>query len=230
MSRAKLAAILPALVVTAGAVAATAHGGFEVAVAAGVPVGIAWIYPLITDGLALVAYIATPKLGRAGGIYAWAVVVTAAALSGLAQAAYLASATRLASDAVLAAGVGGWPAIAGLVAAHLAWLRYLASTHQPPHQEQDTTPDVSPAAAPDDQAEPAEVATVEEHIARRHLEAVPDDPGSDVAKARQLLAEGAGRPTVMKELGLKNHEARALIEQPDRVAELLPRYRAKARA
>ena len=36
--------------------AATAHGLYETAVAARVPAGIAWLYPLITDGLALVAY------------------------------------------------------------------------------------------------------------------------------------------------------------------------------
>ena len=54
------------LVVATGAGVATAHGLFQVAVAARVPTGIAWLYPLITDGLALVAYAATARLHHAG--------------------------------------------------------------------------------------------------------------------------------------------------------------------
>ena len=57
---------LPGLAVALGAAVATAHGLYEVALAARVPAGIAWLYPLITDGLALVAYAATARLhGRA---------------------------------------------------------------------------------------------------------------------------------------------------------------------
>ena len=78
---------LPGLAVALGAAAATAHGLFEVALAARVPAGIAWLYPLITDGLALVAYAATARLHGRAARYAWAVVVLAAGLSGLAQAA-----------------------------------------------------------------------------------------------------------------------------------------------
>src|SRR4051812_49696631 len=89
--RAVRAAIwLPGLAVALGAAAATAHGLFEVAVAARVPTGIAWLYPLMTDGLALVAYTATARLDGPARRYAWTVVVLAAGLSGLAQASYLA--------------------------------------------------------------------------------------------------------------------------------------------
>jgi hypothetical protein len=47
---------LPGLLVAAGAIAAIAHGLYEVATAAQVPPAIAWRHPVITDGLALVAY------------------------------------------------------------------------------------------------------------------------------------------------------------------------------
>ena len=77
---------LPGLAVALGAAAATAHGLYQVALAAAVPAGIAWLYPLITDGLALVAYSATNQLTGSAARYAWAVVITAAGLSGLAQA------------------------------------------------------------------------------------------------------------------------------------------------
>ena len=52
---AQVALCLPGLLVAAGAIAATAHGLYEVAIAAQVPPAIAWLYPVITDGLALVA-------------------------------------------------------------------------------------------------------------------------------------------------------------------------------
>ncbi|BBF99668.1 MULTISPECIES: hypothetical protein [Pseudonocardia] len=119
---------LPGLAVAIGAAVATAHGLFEVAVAARVPVGVAWIYPLITDGLALVAYTATARLRGGAARYAWSVVIVAAGLSGLAQAMFLAGpapapgAPPVEADAVLRFGVGAWPAIAAAVVAHLLYL------------------------------------------------------------------------------------------------------------
>ncbi|WP_218891728.1 hypothetical protein [Actinomycetospora corticicola] len=111
------------MAVAVGAAAATAHGLYEVAVAARVPAGIAWLYPLITDGLALVAYAATARLSGRPARYAWAVVVIAAGLSGLAQAAYLAGeGDGVATPSALRFGVGAWPAIAAAVVAHLLYL------------------------------------------------------------------------------------------------------------
>ena len=103
---------LPGLAVALGAAVATAHGLYEVALAAAVPAGIAWLYPLITDGLALVAYGATSRLTGSAARYAWAVVVTAAGLSGLAQAVYLASGATLDASPTLRFGIGAWPAVA----------------------------------------------------------------------------------------------------------------------
>jgi hypothetical protein len=120
-SRAAWALWLPGLVVALGAVAATAHGLFEVALAADVPAVIAWIYPLITDGLALVAYAATAHLAGSARRYAWGVVVLAAGLSGLAQAVYLAGGVADAPP-LLRFGVGAWPAVAAAIVAHLLFL------------------------------------------------------------------------------------------------------------
>jgi hypothetical protein len=110
------------LAVALGAAVATAHGLYEVALAAAVPAGIAWLYPLITDGLALVAYSATDRLTGSAARYAWAVVVAAAGLSGLAQAVYLASGATLNATPTLRFGIGAWPAVAAAVAAHLLHL------------------------------------------------------------------------------------------------------------
>jgi hypothetical protein len=109
------------LVVVVAAGAATAHGLYEVAVGSGTPGGIAWLYPVITDGLALVAYAATTRLAGPGRRYAWAVVVLAAGLSGLAQATYLAGSVGAAPTG-LRFGVGAWPAVAAAIAAHLLFL------------------------------------------------------------------------------------------------------------
>jgi hypothetical protein len=113
---------LPGLAVALGAAVATAHGLYEVALAARVPAGIAWLYPLITDGLALVAYAATARLHGSPGRYAWSVVVLAAGLSGLAQAAFLASGSAVDASPALRFGVGAWPAVAAAIVAHLLYL------------------------------------------------------------------------------------------------------------
>lgn len=117
MSPRRSLVFLVALVVVAS-VAATAHGLYAVAVTSGVPFQVAYLYPLITDGLALVAYWATKQLDSAR--YPWMVIVVAAGLSGLAQAVNLAGLGS--SPTWLRFGVGYWPAVAVLFAAHLLWL------------------------------------------------------------------------------------------------------------
>ena len=116
------------LVVALAAATATAHGLYEVAHAAGAPAPIAALYPLITDGLALVAYATTTQLDEVGRRYAWTIVVLAAGLSGLAQAAYLADGVTTV-PAGLRFGIGAWPAIAAAIAAHL--LHLLATAERP---------------------------------------------------------------------------------------------------
>lgn len=146
MSAARFAVVLPALAVAAGAVVATAHGLFAVAVAALVPEGIAWLYPLITDGLALVAYAATHQLGGRERGYAWSVVVLAAVLSGLAQAAFLGGGSTVQVSPPLAFGVGAWPAIAAAIVAHLVYL-LITPTIEPQSSTHLDTQDVGPDPA-----------------------------------------------------------------------------------
>jgi hypothetical protein len=68
------------------------------------------------------AYGATNRLTGSGARYAWAVVVIAAGLSGLAQAVYLASGATLDASPTLRFGIGAWRAVAAAVAAHLLYL------------------------------------------------------------------------------------------------------------
>jgi Protein of unknown function (DUF2637) len=118
-----------AVAVACAAGATTAHGLYEVARAAEVPRSIAWLYPLITDGLALVAYAATSRLDGAGRRYAWLVVVLAAGVSGVAQATYLAVGVA-GAPLGLRFGIGAWPAIAAAIVAHLLFL--LGVSHDRP--------------------------------------------------------------------------------------------------
>jgi hypothetical protein len=139
---------VPGLAVALGAAVATAHGLYEVALAAAVPAGIAWLYPLITDGLALVAYGATSRLTGSAARYAWAVVVTAAGLSGLAQAVYLASGATLDASPTLRFGIGAWPALAAAVAAHLLYLLTAPDSVEPHTPGEAEVADLLPAQAP----------------------------------------------------------------------------------
>jgi hypothetical protein len=122
--RGRRSILTAALTVACAAGVATAHGLYQVAAASRVPEPVAWLYPVITDGLALVAYAATARLHERGRRYAAVIVVLAASLSGLAQAVYLAGGLGHASTApaALRFGVGAWPAIAAALTAHLLHL------------------------------------------------------------------------------------------------------------
>lgn len=151
-----LAIWLPGLLVAMAAAVATAHGLFEVAVAAGVPTAIAWLYPLITDGLALVAYASTTRLDGSASRYAWTVVVLAAGLSGLAQASYLGGGVGAVAPAQLRFGVGAWPAVTAAIVAHLLYLLVASSTVQRTDVQLDTdrptTCSARPIAGPEEPA------------------------------------------------------------------------------
>lgn len=222
MTGARLAVLAPAVIVAAGAVAATAHGGYEVAAASGVPQGfVAALYPVITDGLALVAYAATHRLTTpAARRYAWAVVILAAGLSGLAQAVYLAAGSGLATPPLLRFGVGAWPAVAGAVAAHLVYLL----AHRPAAR---TVGELVAAKGGEEWRSPGEdvAETAPTRVALHLAPPPPPTPGEDVeavqehgeddlaARVAGIVAEGGGRRTVMKELGVSEYEARRLLTE-----------------
>ncbi|WP_300008101.1 hypothetical protein [Pseudonocardia sp.] len=181
---------LPGLAVALGAAVATAHGLYEVAHAARVPAGIAWLYPLITDGLALVAYAATARLSGSAARYAWSVVVLAAGLSGLAQAAFLASGSAVDASPALRFGVGAWPAIAAAIVAHLLYL--LATDEHPATGTADdpaaggVQPD--PFNPPLVQPEPSTVQQATAHAVQPALPAAVQPP--------REVAAPAGRPAL----------------------------------
>jgi hypothetical protein len=236
-----LAVFVPGLLVALGAAAATAHGLFEVAGASGVPGGVAWIYPLITDGLAIVAYAATSRLPRRGRRYAWSVVILAAGLSGLAQAVYLAggvaqtAAGAAPAGELLRFGVGAWPAIAAAIVAHLLFM--LAA------ERGDAVPDAAraetPAALSADAACVDTVARVPASVAVQpgpvQSPVVQPDPVHAAALDTSTPAQGAGRTTpgpesVQPTPSAKRGAGEATTERPTNPTASPMRDRARAAA
>ena len=127
------------LVVAVAAAAATAHGLYAVAVASDVPWPVAGLYPVMTDGLALVAYSATNRLTDGPRQYAWAVVVAAAGMSGGAQALYLAGGGVDDAPTAVRFGIGAAPALAAAGVAHLLHLIRTAAGVQTLRVERDPT-------------------------------------------------------------------------------------------
>lgn len=249
---------LPGLLVAVGAAVATAHGLFEVARAAAAPPLIAALYPLITDGLALVAYAATARLGGSGRRYAWTVVVLAAGLSGLAQASYLAHGVASASSA-LRFGVGAWPAIAAAVVAHLLYLiadanrtapsgvaapsekvdtseagegERTPATGQPTEPEEPTAPVANATFEPDEQPT-VQLPTVQPGVHRTAPDAVqpdaePVDVQPNVGQRDTVQPDGSGVPA--PEAVVAEESVRSVESVAERSAASPARDRAAAAA
>jgi hypothetical protein len=246
---------LAGLLVAVGAAVATAHGLYEVAVAARVPAGIAWLYPLITDGLALVAYAASARLTGSAARYAWSVVVLAAGLSGLAQAMFLASDTApppvgvpgvhtvagveavgpvFEASAALRFGVGAWPAVAAAIVAHLL---YLLATDHPvtnrattDHPETDDTARVPrpPSAHGADPAADVQPALFKADRVQRTAAAVQPVGTRPVQRGSATAVQ---RPAAVAAPSSRSALASPRAEQPDRSTAASPaRDRARAAA
>jgi hypothetical protein len=192
------------LTVTAGAAALTAHGLYEVAVASRVPPGMAWLYPAITDGLALVAYAATRTLGRGTKSYAWAVVILAAGLSGVAQAAFLAGSVTV-TPMWLRFGVGAWPAVAAMFAAHLVYLLAPRASV--------LSAAATPVAVPVSPPRPAGTAPATPAVSSVPLARKARDTDLKAARLRDTptIDEGMSYPDIARELGVSVRTARRAV-------------------
>ncbi|QRP45777.1 DUF2637 domain-containing protein [Amycolatopsis sp. FDAARGOS 1241] len=224
---ATLAVFVPGLLVALGAAAATAHGLFEVAVASGVPGGIAWIYPLITDGLAIVAYAATSRLQDHGRRYAWAVVILAAGLSGLAQASYLAGGVGAALDpaageampatsGLLRFGVGAWPALAAAIVAHLLFMLATARrTDVDAAVDESTVPVPGAAVAVADRVPPSAPLAQPDRVQRSAVQSPSVQPGPVQPEALNTsMPPVPGGRTAEPSPGVQSPGEREAVEVP----------------
>jgi hypothetical protein len=217
--RALWALWVPGLLVAVGAGVATAHGLYEVAVAAAVPRAIAWLYPLITDGLALVAYASTARLAAGGRTYAWTVVVLAAGLSGVAQASYLAGGVGT-TPATLRFGIGAWPAVAAAIVAHLLFL--LGHDSTAPAEQAEISKKLTHAAdSKDELASTVELPAVDTTRSPSSALVVQPKPARPVQPAVHPPAQPE-KPRPVKDPGAP--------KRPTRTGEPSPRDRARAAA
>ena len=214
------------LAVAAGAGVATAHGLYQVAAAARVPTPIAWLYPLITDGLALVAYAATSRLHDGGRRYAAGIVVLAAGLSGLAQAIYLAGgiATSSVAPVGLRFGVGAWPAVAAALTAHLLHLigtaapaadraEPLTPTRQQPSSNSAGVPPFNPPGVQPYNPSAVQLPRTDDALNAPAVQPERSTPGptrrtSDASPSRSESAGGGGPATERARQAARTHFSR----------------------
>lgn len=160
----------------------------DVWIAAGSP----WpeLGPLLVDGLFAAAWLRMRRRRRQGeavGLLAWSALglALAATVAGNLAAAWVAGHT----DA-LAYVVAAWPAVAFA----LVWELVTGHGRKP----------AVLATAP----------TVRDEDEADEVEPEPDlDPDPMLTRARALIAKGAGRPTLVKELAVTDYRARQLVEQ-----------------
>lgn len=193
---------------------ATAHGLYGVARACGITVPVAVLYPVIADGLALVAYATIERLDRKRDrAYAWFVVVLAGGLSATAQG-------------IVGAGMGApsrevrfWvhfaPAVAVLLAIHLRWLVTRATA---PAVADPVSPQVSaPATAPEPEAEP-EAEPVEVPRPRAVAAVAPRRPQVSAPAGRKVRPSRQPGPCVE---GCDRHDGPVSYDTRNRCADRL---------
>jgi hypothetical protein len=193
------------------------HGMRDLALAVSIPIELAWLLPVAVDAGAAVSCACWLSRDLPADAVTFARTQTWLLLGGtvIGNAAQLGMhASWIAPPWWVAVLVGAIPpaVVGGTV--HLAVLvgrppKKEPADEQPPVLEQNstdsaTTPEPPPVARPALRIAPARVVapTVQAHV--------EDDA---LARARELAAKGVGRPTIMKETGIKDGVAKALVRE-----------------
>ncbi|SFS16296.1 Homeodomain-like domain-containing protein [Agrococcus baldri] len=125
----------------------------DLAARSGITVGQAWVWPLLVDGLIVVATVAVVALDRhRAAWYPWALLIAGALVSVTANAAHALVAADATVPGVLAGIVAAVPPLVLLASTHLTVV--LIRSTAPERATADAL-DVSPAAVPAPTAEPA---------------------------------------------------------------------------
>ncbi|MBB5435338.1 DUF2637 domain-containing protein [Nocardiopsis composta] len=202
----------------------------DLAVRSGIGGGQAWIWPLLVDGLIVVATVAVVALdGHRAAWYPWALLIGGALVSVVANAAHALVTAEASVPGLLAATVAAVPPLVLLASTHLTvvLIRSTRTTTTPPQTDEPLpalppagtapeTPTQSPAPEPDapspqhedkDEVEPTAPAIHEAH-----------EPAPTVASSGRR--ERAAR---LREAGWSNKQiARELDVHPSTVGRWLP--------
>lgn len=164
-----------------------------------------WLLPLSIDGLVVAAsmvLVTRRRAGLPGGVLAWLAL-------GAGVLASLAANIADARPDVTARLVAGWPALAFAVALELLLQQRRAERDQEAGELAPVplpAPELVEPVAPDvvDEFMPADMPA---------LAPVVRQPAITLAdRVRPLVAEGLGRTSIAKRLGIKPHQARAAID------------------
>lgn len=152
----------------------------------GVNAGQAWAWPVIVDGLIVVATVAVVALaGQKAAWYPWTLLGGGALISVTANALHAVVAADADVPGVLAACVAAVPPLVLLASTHLTVVLVRSRRHEP---AQDLAPEQAPVFVPEDSAEPdTPEPPVAEPVGRRLVAARLRDEGwSNKAIAREL--------------------------------------------
>lgn len=187
----------------------------DLAVRSGIGRGQAWIWPLLVDGLIVVATVAVVALdGHRTAWYPWALLIGGALVSVIANAAHALVTAEASVPGLLAAAVASVPPLVLLASTHLTvvLIRSTRTTATPPRTEGPlpalpaggTAPDTpagSPAPEPDGPSPQHEdVGEVVPSVPATH-ESAPTVAGAGRReRAAQLRAEGWSNKQIAREL------------------------------
>jgi hypothetical protein len=212
----------------------------DLAARSGIGTGQAWIWPLLVDGLIVVATVAVVALDRqAAAWYPWALLIAGALVSVTANAAHALVAAETTVPGVLAGTVAAVPPLVLLASTHLTVV-LTRPTHAPgepptetPRVETSSPLLAVPAIATPERPESASL------DARASTDGDPAAPAAEAAEPGSALAlddadpsapeasEGSGRrerAARLREAGWSNKQiARALDVHPSTVGRWMPR-------
>ena len=159
----------------------------------GISEGQAWAWPLIVDGIIVVATVAVVALaGQRAAWYPWMLLMGGAAVSVTANAIHAVLTAEADVPALLAAAVAAVPPVVLLAITHLTVILTRSTT--------DTEPPVRKRPVPVDLVAPvAPVPTRELPVSES---AAPSDSGDRREQAAELRAEGWSNKKIARELGV----------------------------
>ncbi|MCT1765472.1 DUF2637 domain-containing protein [Brevibacterium casei] len=185
----------------------------DLAVRSGIGGGQAWIWPLLVDGLIVVATVAVVALdGHRAAWYPWALLIGGALVSVIANAAHALVTAEASVPGLLAATVAAVPPLVLLASTHLTavLIRSTRTTATPPQTEAplpalpaagtaSETPAPSPATEPDDPS-PQHENEVEPSAPVTHESAPAGAGAGRRERAARLRAEGWSNKQIAREL------------------------------
>jgi len=173
----------------------------DLAERSGIARGQSWIWPLLVDGLIVVATVAVVALdGRRTAWYPWTLLIGGAGVSVTANAAHAILAADLTVPAMLAAVVAAIPPLVLLAATHLTVVLTRPADHntEPTPAASVELPALDAAETTEPQPEEAPTEPVEDAETRPPLRLTPPETSS--GGTRPDVSEGSGRRVRAEEL------------------------------